>query len=66
MANKPENPISPEEIFAIRETLGITQSELGRKIGVETTTISRWENGRATPNQYHDMKLKNLSKRAAA
>ena len=32
-----------------RETLGITQSELSETLGVEPTTVSRWEGGQSHP-----------------
>jgi transcriptional regulator with XRE-family HTH domain len=37
--------ITPEEIRAGREELGLTQKELGSILGVHHTTVSRWELG---------------------
>lgn len=30
---------------------GLTQEELGRKLGVDTMQILRWENGKSAPNK---------------
>ena len=37
--------ITPDEIRAAREELGMTQKELAQFFGVDHTTISRWELG---------------------
>lgn len=37
-------------ICELREEKGLTQSELGEKIGVTNKAISRWENGRGYPD----------------
>lgn len=33
-----------------RTAVGLTQDEAGRRIGVSSTTIARWEQGRITPS----------------
>lgn len=38
--------MTPAELRDAREALGLTQTELGERLGVHWTTISRWENGR--------------------
>ncbi|MBI4378687.1 MAG: helix-turn-helix domain-containing protein [Nitrospinae bacterium] len=38
-----------EEIKNIRESLGMTQDEFARRIGVTVTTVSRWERGDSLP-----------------
>lgn len=35
-----------EKIKAKRKELGLTQTELGKKLGVQTTAVSKWELGR--------------------
>ena len=35
----------------LRKELNISQDELARTIFVTTTTVSRWENGKSTPNR---------------
>lgn len=37
-------------ISALRKEKGLTQEELGRKIGVSNKTVSRWENGNYMPD----------------
>lgn len=39
--------MTPAELRAAREALGLTQPELGERLGVHWTTVSRWENGRS-------------------
>lgn len=38
-----------EYVARARETLGITQSDLGDQVGVEAQQVSRWETGRSLP-----------------
>lgn len=44
-------------ILQIRETLGITQAELGQKLGIRRNTISQYEAGLATPSAQVLMRL---------
>ena len=37
-------------IAALRKEKGLTQEQLGEKLGVTNKTISRWENGKYTPD----------------
>ena len=49
------------EVKAIRERLGITQSELARRIGVSVRTVESWEQERrAHPNEKNAEKLRKL------
>ena len=41
-----------KSIQAHREQLGITQTELARKIGVSQPAVAYWESGARTPNVY--------------
>jgi DNA-binding XRE family transcriptional regulator len=41
---------SPAYLAALREGLGLTQAQLGRLIGRDKLTISRWECGTLHPN----------------
>ncbi len=41
---------SPGQLLRLRESLGVTQRELGERIGVDKMTISRWERGVMRPN----------------
>ena len=35
--------------YQIRERTGMSQSELAQLLGTNTTTLSRWENGKSKP-----------------
>lgn len=41
---------NPESIKIIRERLNLSQEQLAQKIGVVKAAISRWENGKVTPD----------------
>lgn len=41
----------PEDLIAIREILGITQTELAKRLGVQQVTISRNELGKTEPSE---------------
>jgi len=43
------NP-SPGFIAILRKALGLTQQELGERIGVDKMTVSRWERGTVRPS----------------
>lgn len=38
-----------KELHTLRETLGLTQGELARLLGVSARTVSRWEQGESEP-----------------
>lgn len=37
-------------IKAAREACDMTQSDLGKAVGTDSTSVSRWERGRVVPN----------------
>jgi DNA-binding transcriptional regulator YiaG len=41
---------SPAFLATLREALGLTQEELGKEIGRDKLTISRWERGTLRPS----------------
>jgi transcriptional regulator with XRE-family HTH domain len=43
--------LSPDEIKALRSTLGCTTRELGEAVGVEQATIIAWEQGQLFPTK---------------
>lgn len=41
-----ENKLVPEEIRFLRTHLGYSGADFARKLGVDASTVSRWENGK--------------------
>ena len=35
--------MTPQELIQLRKTLGLTQAQLAKELGVIRTTVSRWE-----------------------
>ena len=53
--------MTPEEMKALRRSLGITQSELATVLGLENgTSVSRFERGARTPSQTVQMCYREL------
>jgi hypothetical protein len=44
-------PPSPGFLRSLREALNLTQTELGKRIGVDKLTVSRWERGELRPGK---------------
>ena len=49
-----------EKIRALREAKGMTQTELAEALGVDQTTISTWETGKAAPTMFNLQRLADL------
>lgn len=56
--------LTPDQIRAIRESLGTTQEEFAELTGIGQATISRWERGRLLQNRSHDRYLRLLAENA--
>jgi DNA-binding transcriptional regulator YiaG len=50
LALEPSPAPSPAYLAALRESLGLTQAQLGERIGRDKLTISRWECGVLRPS----------------
>lgn len=37
--------VKPREVVALREQLGLNQAQFAAELGVDQSTVSRWENG---------------------
>lgn len=46
-----------EKIKMLREAAGMSQSALAAKIGVDTSSVSLWENGKTYPSYTNICKL---------
>jgi DNA-binding transcriptional regulator YiaG len=54
---------SPAFLATLREALGLTQEELGREIGRDKLTISRWERGTLRPSPEAIARLNALARK---
>jgi DNA-binding transcriptional regulator YiaG len=50
MSPKRQESWSPDRIKQLRSKLGVTQKELGEKLGVHVITVTRWETGSCEPS----------------
>jgi putative zinc finger/helix-turn-helix YgiT family protein len=53
--------LAPEEIVAIRQKLGLSQSELERLFGLGAKVVTRWETGRVVQSKAADVALRLLA-----
>lgn len=44
-------PITPEEIRALRQALGLTQVAFAELVGVTSNHCAKWERGERTPSE---------------
>lgn len=49
-----------ENIKELRESLGMTQEQFAREIGVSFSTVSRWETGRGKPSPLARRRIEEL------
>jgi DNA-binding transcriptional regulator YiaG len=50
LASSVPSPPSPAFLVTLRDALGLTQEQLGKAIGRDKLTISRWERGTLRPS----------------
>lgn len=62
LAMKLDRAPSPGYVTALREALGLTQAEIGERIGVDKMTVSRWERGTLRPSDESLAALERLRK----
>jgi len=55
--------VKEEEVKRLRIKLGLTQRSLAIKLGVETKSVSSWEQGRHVPRPRLVAKMRRLEKR---
>jgi DNA-binding transcriptional regulator YiaG len=56
-------PITPDEIRAIRRHLGITQEQLAEQMDVSIDAVRGWEQGRFTPRGPAQILLRQFEQR---
>lgn len=61
-----QQKITPGFIISLREAMGLTQQQFGRKLGVTKMTISRWERGRMRPSRSMVAAIRGLQARLRA
>lgn len=59
----PPEPLMPEQIFAMRKDLSLSQVKLGEMLQVSARTISAWEHGKASPADEQMQRLRELAKK---
>jgi DNA-binding transcriptional regulator YiaG len=55
-----EYAMSPEEIYALREDLDMSQAEFAKCMQVSFATVNRWENNKAEPTEEQEAYLRGL------
>lgn len=59
-----QEKITPGFIVSLREAIGLTQDQFGRKLGVSKMTVSRWECGRMRPSPSMSAAIRDLQTRS--
>lgn len=52
--------MSPDEIIALRKSLGLSQERFAHILGTTTTSVNRWECEKAKPSRLYVKELKQL------
>jgi DNA-binding transcriptional regulator YiaG len=61
-----KQPLSaPERLLALRQALGVTQTELGEMLGASCPAVGSWEAGKVCPSEEHPLLLERWSETAA-
>lgn len=58
------DPLTPREIRKLRRSLGMTQVEFEKALGLKSPTVSRWENAKVVPSQTADLLMRSLAREA--
>ncbi len=51
---------TPSFIKKLRKSLGLTQEEMAKRLGVSFTSVNRWENGQTQPTQLAKRQIESL------
>lgn len=52
------------EVLAVRDRLGLNQTQLAQLLGVHPLTVSKWERGLLRPSPYQEAMLRSFHKAA--
>ena len=56
--------MTPDEIVAVRKSLGLTQTDFARLFDAHVMTISKWERGVAMPSAYQVSLMEQFKQKA--
>jgi putative transcriptional regulator len=59
-----QEKITPGFIISLRQAIGLTQQQFGRRLGVSKMTVSRWECGRMQPSPLTAAAIRDLQAKA--
>jgi DNA-binding transcriptional regulator YiaG len=59
-----QQTLTPGFIVSLREAMGMSQEEFGRRLGVSKMTVSRWERCRMRPGESNIAAIRSLQARA--
>ena len=54
--------MTPEQLRAVRDGLGLTQEQFAQLLGVHGLTVSKWERGVLTPSPYQVALIQSFAK----
>ncbi len=52
--------MTPEEIYAIRMLIGVTQEKFAQMLGTTVLSVNRWEAGKVKPSRLYTRELQEL------
>jgi len=55
--------MTPKEVVALREKLGMTQEELAEALGMVVSTINRWEGSKFRPSKLAVRAIRRLERK---
>ena len=56
--------MTPAEVLAVRDRLGLNQTQLAQLLGVHPLTVSKWERGLLDPSPHQETMLRSFRKAA--
>jgi transcriptional regulator with XRE-family HTH domain len=61
-----KEPDVPELVRSLRKSLGMTQEQFAKEVGVTFSTVNQWENGRRQPQPFLLNRLVEMKKEISA